>query len=460
MEESHPLVASGLELVRALVQRHPDASAGMWTKMVLSISSNPFAKKGSTKKCPTCSQCTMRELTPLVELVHSSSLSHNDEVVVAATQCIADLIERLPLQKWLGSFAQGNTPTISGFGRSIVESLISIIEISQCRFLRKTVTNIESLAHLTRIVLCEIPYQDQHSIRSASNLCASLGNLVFDSKQPPKVQEAVVSVLISSAGGKVTPQGVLTPMSIPTRAWLDDPSSCDFLGQIMSSIESTDDHSKNATKMSLALLRTRPEIALFHWGRFEKIVCRFTESESHHMRLAGLQLLEALIVGRKDFGEKEEDPSTTAKIATLASSILENTRTDLNTQCRCVSFQAYGSLIARDWMVIYRVERAFLSHVYGILSHCQDPSMYKDGEAVAKVRSAACKAIGDACTQFLSSELFPVSDNVCVTEKDIRVVCNDICGAVLEGIEDPKWIVRNTVRKIVSLHDDNSCASC
>jgi hypothetical protein len=348
----------------------------------------------------------------------------------------------MPLQKWLGGPKTMTRYNTSNFGQSIIDSLEIIIEVTRCRFLRPAIMAIESLSRLAKVILVEIPYQNERLVTVASKLWASLGKLVYKPDQSQHIKTIVAEVLVDSMGGRVTPQGHLTPMCIPAQVYLSSSSSISLLNQIMSSIESNNGCFQQSTEMLRGMLRTRPKTANVDWDRLHVILLNNAESDSKVRRLSCLQILEGLVLGRKDFGDEAEDELTTASIATAIHSMLRNTRIDPNAQCRGLTFQSYAGLLARDWIAIGNAGSGLIIQVDTILGHCGKPHDAETtrGEPNANVRSAACKAIGEFCTQCLVST--ESKSNVIWDDEAFIYVSRRVLEAMLESLEDSNASVR------------------
>jgi hypothetical protein len=432
-----PLLLPALDLLRVLIKRHADASSGIGTKLLVA----PKRQVGGARETEACAVCSKHpcEFVPFIEMVHFCS-----DVAVAAisTFCLADLIETMPLQKWLGGPKTMTRYNTSNFGQSIIDSLEIIIEVTRCRFLRPAIMAIESLSRLAKVILAEIPYQNERLVAVASKLWASLGKLVYKPDQSQHIKTIVAEVLVDSMGGRVTPQGHLTPMCIPAQVYLSNSSSISLLNQIMSSIESNNGCFQQSTEILRGMLRTRPKTANVDWDRLHVILLRNVESDSKLRRLSCLQILEGLVLGRKDFGDEAEDELTTASIATAINSILRKTRIDPNAQCRGLTFQSYAGLLARDWIAIGNAGSGLIIQVDTILGHCGKPHDAETtrGEPNANVRSAACKAIGEFCTQCLVST--ESKSNVIWDDEAFIYVSRRVLEAMLESLEDSNASVR------------------
>ena len=509
------LLLSTLKLLHAFVKKYPEASAGLGSKVLLQPQRKKLVQaENRITDQPRCSFCSkhLLDLPLLSRLVHGSHGSSvlNDtnevnkqgghfekEITSTAIQCMTDLMSTMPFRMWLGSNSSHHDATspvpgrggMSGFGRRVVEYLEITIHVTLCLFRQPvvTVSHIDSLAGLAQSLLLQIPYNlvDDHARRlqhAASQLCSSLGDLALFGYQGPhqhepcrqsstaddSVQIAVIDVMITCMGGRVTPQGQLTPMCIPVRAWLSTPSGIDFVQEIIDMIhkgyieEGTKVFSVNSStakicKLLRAILRTRPETAVLnrHWERLQQTLCELTNSPEAQARLVGLEIVEGLILGRKDFGSSppqvEQDAPDNSIVLWLVTSILQRAQSDPNEQCRCVTFQIYGGLLSSDWIVIRKQTNQHALPVPQcvrlILSHCRQLSATTDssGEINGKVRSAACKAVGDICTQCWPSS--SRIDGAPLSEDDCKVLFSEVLLTMLEAIDDPNASVRSMVSK-------------
>jgi hypothetical protein len=479
------------ELAQALIKYCPDVSAGLGSTL-LAARTPRFQQQHTSRSVPSqeqcCPLCQKREyeLPILLTLVHGHPFKTSNDtdkllvqakVQLAAIQCLNDLIGTMPLKKWLASSSittrkSSAVASASGFGRSIVDSLTKVVQITRCLFQRPPailLPPVELLAQLAKTVLVDIPYQEHqlaHLTNAACELCECLGNLTMAHQRSfilrnETLQGAVFSVLIDSMGGRVTPQGHLTPMSIPTRTWLAGADGSEFFRQTLDSIETMEDSQStltNSSQLLRAMLRTRPETAIVHWNQMEQLLRRFVGSEDSKTRLRGLELLEGIVVGRKDFGDAVEEDFTSL-VAPLVEFILRRARDDVAASCRCVAFQTYSGLLARDWVFIHGSdeENGILDHVGAIISHCRKTlgSADKPVETDAKVRSAACKAIGDVCTQCISSTLGEATAGNArptLTENDFRCLFRDVYEAMLEAVEESNVSVRSMVSRATRLN--------
>ena len=517
------LLLTTLKLLQAFVKKYPEASAGVGSKVLLQPQRKKLAQAENTiTEQPRCSFCCkyLLDLPLLSRFAHGIHLSSchgtnvvNDtnevnsrgghfekEITSTAIQCMTDLMSTMPLRMWLGSNSSHHDATLpvpgrggmSGFGRRVVEYLEMTIHVTLCLFRQPMVTgsHIDSLAGLAQSLLLQIPFNlvDDHARRlqhAASQLCSSLGELALFGYQGPhqhglriqnstaddSVQIAVIDVMITCMGGRVTPQGQLTPMCIPVRVWLSTPSGIDFVQGIIdvihkgymeggANVYSVISSTAKIYKLLRAILRTRPETAVVnrHWERLQQTLFELTNSPEAQARLAGLEIVEGLILGRKDFGSSpprfEQDAPDNSIVLRLVSSILQRAQSDSNEQCRCIAFQVYGGLLSSDWIVISKQTNQqavpVLRCVRLLLSHCLQLSTTTDssGEINAKVRSAACKAVGDICTQCLPSS--SRIDGAPLSENDCKVLFSEVLLTMLEAIDDPNASVRSMVSKRLS----------
>ena len=293
------------------------------------------------------------------------------------------------------------------------------------------------------------------------------------------VGNAVLTVLITAMGGLVTPQGQLTPMALPVQEWLSTNSGKEFIQKIISVIaHSSGQHhgaekgerkqqnsspvaftSGRLSKLLCAVLRTRPQTGLSHdhWENLQATICQLANSPNAQERLMGMEIIEGLVLGRKDFGFEpahDVEKDITSAFVTLVTSTLRHARIDPNDQCRCVAFHIYGGLLPSDWIAIGRLSTdegtPVLEHARAILTCCLESSASTDtpGEMNAKVRSAACKAIGDISVHLLSS--FSRTDGTLLSEIDCAELATDIYSTMLDATNDANASVRSMVSTFYS----------
>jgi hypothetical protein len=414
-----------------MARRYPNGMTRLGSRLLL----EPVRTRVHTdERFKVCSR-RASELGPFLATVHGF-FEIDTETIGLATDCLADLVESLPWRLWLKGASTADT--ISGFRRKVVDSLESNISITRCAFLRCDEVSVEAIARVCTNILMEIPWNEDTLVHSAAELWSTLANYTLKQKHASKVQAATTAVLVTSMGGRVTPQGDLLPMCTPARCWLSQESSMTFLQAIFDSVDSQDEQSEQSLKLLTAMLRTRPETAFSLWTKFRDLLRANAAVEKSESKLRCLALLEAFMLGRRNFCDKTEDRQRTEMIVDLACFALEHTRDDTHIQCRSLSFSAYAALLARDWTILDREPDPLLDHFRAMLSHCREPNV--------KVRAAACKAVGEFCSHYVSEEALSVTDDKGRTESYFPILTPEICDSMLASLGDKNASVRSMVR--------------
>ena len=251
-----------------------------------------------------------------------------------------------------------------------------------------------------------------------------------------KIRENVVELLVYSIGGQETPSGEILPMYAPARLWLSSNHATLFFDDIFALAKNAQSQHHHSIKLLSAILRTCPQIASFDSSSFERfkillegIIIKGTNESS----LRCLVLFKAFMQGRRDFTQYSEDDSMTHDIVMLACAILEKSMIDSSIQCQTLSLQTYGTLRSIDWLALDKEEGKLMVHFKCIMSQCEAKN--------TKVRSAACKAIGDFCTEYIPHAAE-------TNEKDkgkLEVISNLVCDSMFLAISDDKAVVRSMV---------------
>ena len=420
---NHSLFAASLSILRALIKRYPAAMTRLGSRLILEPPRRLGAGNG-----------------PFLELAHPSAVevaNVDPSTTDLARFCLADFLAIMPWKVWLKPTTD-KTKTVSGFRRKVIDSLDIVIQIATSSFVECDDCSLEALVQLAIKIFSKIPFNTDKLIHSAMNLWSSLATALLDSSSSSKKQEAITTVLIDSTGGKITPQGQLLPMCVPAHLWLGKEAASAFLNSMFEAVGAEFSLSKLSPKVLSAVLRTRPETAFTLWTTFESVLRECVARDKSETKLICIGILESFMLGRKDFGDTAEETKSTARIVGLTCNILENTRDDKLVQCRCSSFNTYGALLGRDWIMIDSEHNSLLHHFQTIQLHCED--------ANAKVRSAACKSMGDFCTQYMSSKTLSKGIDTTEMESRFKFISREICKTMSKALEDKNASVRSMVR--------------
>lgn len=267
---------------------------------------------------------------------------------------------------------------------------------------------------------------------------ASLSSYVFDPNENRHKRCVANDVVTASLGGTTTPQGQLVPACIPALFWLieNESASVSFLDKVIESIKNDDYNSEDSVKLLSAMLRTLPDLAFKRWEGFRNLLERLSENGVVERSLVCLELLRAFKTGKRDFGfQMKHEESKNQNVLELACLVLDRTfslllkdRTAPVAQWRLLTLAVYAAFIDEDWRLVDATEGEILRHLNRMLEWCQYP--------VATVREAACKAVGEFCTQY-GAAIGLKSDQADTKIQQYRLIFGKICHVMLQVCKDP-----------------------
>lgn len=436
----HSNFVPSIVLFRAILRKNSNGKGGV-SKATSDLASRLIMDPVRSNSLPdNCTLCRKRntELGLFLSIVHhgyTSSSLFDKETINLTTECLADIISTLPWRLWLQISGKSyNKFSMSGFHRKRVDCLLSLISISSCAFRQCDETSILPISHLIKSIFDATQFENPTLLTPAMNLWSTLARYSILPAMPMKVRETVVDTLVYSIGGQETPSGDILPMYAPARVWLTSNYGATFLSNLFTVSKKANSHQHHSIKILSAILRTCPEIistdssslARFQ-GLLETIYTKGTNEAIHTC----LILLKSFMQGRRDFQQHSEGVHISHDIAMMASYILQKLPPDTSIQCQTLSLQIYGTLLSKDWTVLDTVDGLVMGHFESMLSHCEATN--------GKVRSAACKAIGDFCTAYVPNA---VEDNDKEAGK-IERISNLVCRSMFVAINDDKAFVRS-----------------
>jgi hypothetical protein len=437
LDHTLPLYRPSLILLRVVLRMYPNAVTKLCSRLLFPDRSMSGGGGGSHRDRP-CAHCACRVsgLSSFFASVHSSITTESSGL---AFDCVTELIDALPLDRWLLKRQPHGRNPVSGFYRKVVHSLAQLVSIARCAVLQKGgAVWEESLGRLCTKCFVAIPWDDESLEKEGESFWSILASSFQNPGTSSISRTSISTVLISGMGGRVTPQGDLPPMSLPARRWLSrEESGLPFVESIFQSIRKNDEDSQSLD-LFCAMLRTRPETALPLWPDYEKMLRDLTRGDSKR-RGIGLRIVESFLLGRKDFpsdqlGSLEENHA----ISELAFSVLECTKADNNGKNHCRALSSYAALVQEDWEYLGLDNARFLMvHVDGLLHYCTGSK--------ADVRRAGCKAVGEFCSQYFTEKNLSGLPNNTTTDTVVRQICSIMLNVLKE---DDNAAARSMVRGI------------
>jgi len=476
-----------LELLLAYLEQQPDASLSLVPVLLFQDNRMGTSKRAddssfdNADKVTQCPHCKSHTRSTFLSMLHRSQ---STEEVTLMMSSLAITGSNAPWKLWLGK--QG-LPTqrhrhfrVSNFATRVLAAINNLILVTQCCLLkhwdslytRQSNTLADALASLLRAALLEIPWEcfddgsnaddDRKGVmKAACNLVETVAtNLLNVAPLRLSSYERIADLMEDSMGGRITPQGLRTSMIVPTAKWLPSSSSQFFLDGLLQRIaeaarmnsEEGTSQSKLPVKLLRSILRNRPQTVLEkldYWEQFRDATHVLCASDNTVFQQNGLLMLEGLLQGRKFIFNETGVTCDSYKAAHFALSLLPVSLKIASAPCRCLCFQAYGSLLESD-LLTQTKENDDLnakSHTDLILGHCCGM------EPTASVRAAACKSIGDICNTFAENEnaaSLPSAEvpfKSCMHQRAefLGAICHDVCRTMLTASLDGNAAVRSMV---------------
>eukprot|EP00934_Nitzschia_sp_Nitz4_P004051 Nitzschia sp. Nitz4//scaffold122_size67431//53195//56308//NITZ4_006094-RA/size67431-augustus-gene-0.59-mRNA-1//-1//CDS//3329534430//4041//frame0 len=422
---SSPLFLPTITLFRSLLRSFPKATTRLAARLL-----DPYPGSQTPLTSPSCPCCSVPFATPpdFVTLLHASLSLPLLEVSLAALDTLTDLLQVLPWALWLRRPNAKLAPT--AFYRKVHGFLQSMLHVAKCMAMQLAQSNKpcpSSFVAYFQSIFLSIPWSqtaDELLLRDSKDLWGNLACLSLDTQASSnKTLTLITDMLVVTTGGKVTPNGTLSCLTLPGRKWMSSDASRPFILKILSSL------ALNGTSFRLfcALVRTRPQTAVDNWDNVARIVRDFGSGQDVSRRKFAIGMLESIMLGWRDFSLEVSDESlkATHEPTKLAFDILHNTLYDEQTAILLQQLNIYVSLSQEDWAYA-RVTGIVSNHVSRWLALCSDRR--------GKVRSAACKATGEFCSRYLTSEVL-----LAATRNDVDVaLIPHICSTMIQVISSDK----------------------
>lgn len=425
-----------LRLLSSLARAYPKAMAGQWaffleeTMLAYDPLSSPLksASSGLTASSPL-----------LVTFIQSG----DSKGKVAAMEAGRALICALPLKLWFGLGSRrdgrrtftGTTSLASRVAKALgqlLAALKSAVLVSTEQISSDEIV-IEACTIVEVVIQTEPFLYDATLALALTDLLDTLRMLIIKqlSKSPSRDTVAVVIIraFVKGTGGTINPKGDLIPLSKPVEEWLSRAENRKFLFRLFSMLvkplddmlpssgcgdgNNEDDNflftsnvsiREEAGTLLMLVLRMAPSILGFGdddsgWTPhvFSSAVQSLLGDIDPKRRQLGLQFVRHYVQGRNDFLSEEISPF----VCEAFGSVLLRALGDTNAGIRSSSAATYGLFLHSDWAIL--LEKSS-DHFHHLLQMCvgKDTSRTNKiyaGESSAGVRSEACKAIGNMCSE-------------------------------------------------------------
>ena len=416
-----------LQLLSSLAQAFPKCMAGQWaffleeTMVAYDPLSSPYK---STRSLSTASSSSSSLLVTFIE-------NGSVEEKVAAMEASKALISTMPLKLWFGlSTQREGRRTFTGTTSLPNRVAKAIGQLSVALKATINTEQVEPESDSTVVGACTIveamiqtePFFCDESLALVLTDLLNAMKMILVKRLSESASEiaatvAIIRAFVKGTGGTINSTGHLVPLSRPMEKWLDIADNQKFLLRLMSVLVADDGTNcddifigtneqvrQQAGTLLMLVLRMAPSIlnngkeSGWTSQKFTSAVLNLHGDSNPKKRQLGLQFVRHYIEGRNDF--LLDDGSSF--LSESFGSILLQALADTNSGVRSLSAETYGLFLRSDWAILLKQSS---DHFYHLLHRC-----VKKGESVAGVRSKACKAIGNMCSECCGVSIGSTSD--------------------------------------------------
>jgi hypothetical protein len=309
--------------------------------------------ESSLPKQTKCQHCGYAGTSVLLDCMHCCQLITRDGSIAIANECTSLLLRNLPFGLWLSTScnpSSGKFRSTLDFYDRVSNVLENVILVNRCQ-LENQDEYLSNTKTLTICILTSIPFQHTTRVLEAAvKLVELLARLLNGSSSR---QTMAFDCLTEAAGGSITPQGDLVPMSQPLHIWLDTPPGTTWFKVLLSRLLEQNVPAKQFRLVG-ALLRSHPALFVGNPTMTETFLTCVrsilaNKSASAASQVLCLEMLQGLLRGRIDYPLESTSCETDFfDVVHLEPSLLEAMRSDdkLTKQIVC---ELYGCFLPSDW---------------------------------------------------------------------------------------------------------------
>jgi hypothetical protein len=402
---------NSLQLLLAVLQFHP-ASGRSLAKLLLFQDVRNSTELTATRNA--CRQCNFCGSPDFLRQMHAP----DPGLAALSMQCAAQLLAGLPLALWLQD-EKPNPLRSRTFRDRVVAALLDLLQITGCVLRSTRLVDDNSLASLVKSLLTHVPCYLERSLLDRA--CMLVETVALEQRQSSSLCE----VLVQCLGGYDTPDGRLTTMCAPMATWLEKPVGRLFVHSLLAAIPGSNGNNLDgkSSRLICGIVRSKPDTILNDestWSSFRQAVLSTSRSDR---ALTAVQLIEALMHGRRDFGTTETTIPT-VDVLIFVLSCLESTLSQENAILAYSACAALGSMLSSDWnMLQCDVVKSFIDQMV---------QLCVSRESTVKLKNQCCKSIGDICENYLASDASQTDDEV------TAYICNLVTEGMLAVLADSK----------------------
>eukprot|EP00978_Attheya_sp_CCMP212_P000866 scaffold1856_cov56-Attheya_sp.AAC.5 len=472
-----------LSLLRAMARTYPQSTATQWVVFLPEPGVTGSSSRGGKG---------------LLCMIESSQIASDERI--EALFATKEFLEAMPLRLWLSNTTSNinssthnlahQTRTKPSFlasrhlsGRvkgSITQLFVVTIKMLQNTNNMYACEELSVVLTLAGAIMANVPFykDDTELVKSGVSLMSAVGDFIqrlgsddsFNDDERCKLLEAAQQTMQISIGGQMTQQGTRTPMPLPTLKWFESAACAPFMDRLLDIgwLQQQPNYREFALNTLCSVIRMAPWIATQTDERVEiflQLLNQLLAGRLEDTRLQGITLIESFLHGRHESLDRMtiEHDFVVRQICPMLYSALS----DRGASIRSNAALGYGVIDPSDWKLLFDLKStdsaplAGETHFDKVLSLCNSPHTFSQGcEENGSVRSAACKAIGQICSQCISKPNSQQYDKISTLSSKQGTIIDDVLArhmsqkvvdSMLASLQDSNGTVRSMVRSSIFL---------
>jgi hypothetical protein len=375
-----------LRLIQVLVKQFSEASSRIGSLVLLPrLDAMQSPKVNSTKSC----NIQLHTLSYWLSTWYHGSVQLDASLDVMLADSTICLLENAPLLLWFRKSGRTARSTINSFHDRIHSGMCSLIRICTYRLQRYHYN--PTVIGVGISILLRVPFENDDKL---ANEAVALVNALICLWRREEVDNAAQlgKALTKVMGGQLTPQGNLTTMSIPLRAWLRTGKGKTLVRNILTG--SKPSKGKEEADFLQSVTRTLPVVILNKDDTIWRDYVRFVDVWDQFSSRRAAELVQSLLQGRNNFNIDTGVECT----SDLLQDVVPRLRAwvvSSETGTRIAALTCYSLLDTPVWkeLIVSGSLQRDLNLIY--------TSMRQEDGIGQKIRSEACKILGEVSTNLI-----------------------------------------------------------
>ena len=389
LKSEQALLFAALHLFKVYVRLYPESSPNFASLLLHDHSNNS----------PSPLPCGCKAASSFLCLLHN----RNTEAI----DCVKELIQHLPLDRWLQSApknVQGFHSTLN-FPHRTASGLDSLLVLVACLLRRVDSSDASLTLGLSTTLLQQVPFEIVPSLMpSAMQLVEQLSTMMEIPSNDRNAEgietysTAAASAFVLLSGGHATPEGCTTSMVLPMRLWLTHQNGKSFFRILLHQAGQKTVRSVCPSLILRSIVRSYPALVVddanLQRGFASCLNCLTSATEPVRIK-ERLDVLEGFLEGRYR-AASNDGLETLGSSSVLEPFMLELTKALHSgaSSCRVAACSCFSYLLPQDWNALETASGGSLTHISPILELCSQGS--------AHTMAQSLKALGSLCTSYYS----------------------------------------------------------